>query len=594
MKALPIILLACLILAFTLFSRGCCSDCQTNLDNALVTAAEDELQGDVNGLKVSREDFDVTLEGTVPNEQAAKDAEVALNERLPGGRVNNLLKWGGAAAATGVGIAAAIPDSEPVVTPPAPEPAPVPVPVPSKIAKLTIKPTGNAELDRALAAANTGVSVGDPLADNGGKFQNALAAIPGVETVSVDVAKSGDNDFELVASIVPVPAPEPKIAKLTIKPTGNAELDKALATTSTGVNIGDPLADNGGKFQSALAGVPGVEGVSVEVEEAGDNDFELVATITPKAMEAAIPEPTPTPEPMIAKLTIMPTGDEELDRALASRNTGVSIGDPLADNGGKFQSGLTDVPGVETVSVEVKESGDNDYELVATVTPKPEPKPDVVTKLAVLGDGVKVPRGRVEAALGLAEGDVFDAKKLEGAEMRLKALDGVAEAAVRTEAVDGGFRIIANLTAPTPAPAPVPTPPAPEPTPEPIKSEPKKSPEPIAAGLAGLADLPIYFRPGHVCVDASDIGKLRTAARLIKEAGNDDPISLIGFSDPSGSSEAANKKMALRRAAEVRNLLIEEGVNRSILTTSSGGIDPGDGTKESYEHSRRVEIRATR
>jgi|GEM_PF-3202471 len=396
----------------------------------------------------------------------------------------------------------------------------------------------------------------------------------------------------------PIPAPAPpapaKIASIKFNSPDGSNIDRNALGRSLGFQVGD-VYEQGFLASGAknLGGIDGIQSASLNAAKAGNGDYDITATVTP------------TPPKKVQAVAVPTTGDADLDRALAAVNPGTNVGDLLrSDSAATMEERLESIDGIKDAKVTVEETADG-YKLNAMVTPEPKPeptppapapapKPDLVQQIAVRANGVDLPKTALAAAIGLNEGDAWQPDTLDGAADRLRKLPGVAEASVSSEKVPGGYRIVAKLTPPKPEPKVVKAPApkvaeAPKPAPKPAPAPPKQP----AAGLAGLADLPIYFRPGHVCVDASDIGKLRSAVKIIKAAGNDDPISLVGFSDPTGtSSDAARDKMALRRAAEVRNLMIDMGINRNIISTRSGGIDRGDGTKASYEHSRRVEIRS--
>jgi len=107
-----------------------------------------------------------------------------------------------------------------------------------------------------------------------------------------------------------------------------------------------------------------------------------------------------------------------------------------------------------------------------------------------------------------------------------------------------------------------------------------------------IAKIPaITFRAGHVCVDPPDMWKVDAAVKALKAAGNDDVISIIGYADARGNAEA-NRKMAYRRAAEVRNILITRGIRRENIRTVNGGIigDASDGP-EATAAARKTEFR---
>jgi peptidoglycan-associated lipoprotein len=113
--------------------------------------------------------------------------------------------------------------------------------------------------------------------------------------------------------------------------------------------------------------------------------------------------------------------------------------------------------------------------------------------------------------------------------------------------------------------------------------------------LAAQPPKPLYFRlffeTGTAVLDADSQSRLPdviSAAQNRKYA----KISVIGHTDRSGGSEI-NERIALQRAEEIRNLLIEEGLPENAVTARSHGehdnfIPTEDGVREAQ--NRRVEI----
>lgn len=196
-------------------------------------------------------------------------------------------------------------------------------------------------------------------------------------------------------------------------------------------------------------------------------------------------------------------------------------------------------------------------------------------------------RNRIEEENRLALLQAEEAKKAE--EARLLALQEVEETPEEVEVVEEAPVVeVVEPVVEEPVEVVV------EPTPQPVEvvEEPN-----FTGNLANdLAEVPsIYFREGHVCVDPPDMWKFNKIVQLLKDAGNDDKIDVIGYADARGSI-TRNKRMAYLRAAEVRNLLISNGIKRSNINTVNGGIDgalddPASYTSEATQEARRVEVR---
>lgn len=113
--------------------------------------------------------------------------------------------------------------------------------------------------------------------------------------------------------------------------------------------------------------------------------------------------------------------------------------------------------------------------------------------------------------------------------------------------------------------------------------------------LAAHPPTPLYFKlffeTGTAVLDAASqtrLPEIITAAQNRKHAR----ISVIGHTDRAGSAEI-NARIALQRAEEIRNLLIDEGLPEDAITARSHGendnfVPTADGVSEAQ--NRRVEI----
>jgi outer membrane protein OmpA-like peptidoglycan-associated protein len=173
-------------------------------------------------------------------------------------------------------------------------------------------------------------------------------------------------------------------------------------------------------------------------------------------------------------------------------------------------------------------------------------------------------------SLGVAVGQKYDPAQLVSVATKLKAIPNVKDATVAVEETEGGYDLIANLIADAPAPAPVAVP-AP------------------AELVAALGDINVYFATNSTEVNEADFKKLVRAAGAIVKAGNKNPVAVTGFADPRGNVEY-NQALSLRRANAVCDILVSNGVERSLLTPDGAGV-PGT---ESLEEQRRVEVRPSK
>lgn len=91
--------------------------------------------------------------------------------------------------------------------------------------------------------------------------------------------------------------------------------------------------------------------------------------------------------------------------------------------------------------------------------------------------------------------------------------------------------------------------------------------------------------------DASVDNYLDQLAERIKTSG--EKVTITGHTDNVGGDEA-NKALGLRRAKEIRDILVSKGVDRSQITTDSKGkdqpVDTND-TEAGRHNNRRAEVR---
>ena len=109
-----------------------------------------------------------------------------------------------------------------------------------------------------------------------------------------------------------------------------------------------------------------------------------------------------------------------------------------------------------------------------------------------------------------------------------------------------------------------------------------------------LDDRVIIHFPGNSTIkedNASVDNYLDRLANRIKTSG--ERVTITGHTDNIGGDEA-NRALGLRRAKEIRDILIAKGVNRSQITTDSKGGDQPVDTNETEAgrlNNRRAEVR---
>lgn len=101
----------------------------------------------------------------------------------------------------------------------------------------------------------------------------------------------------------------------------------------------------------------------------------------------------------------------------------------------------------------------------------------------------------------------------------------------------------------------------------------------------------LYFEAGSATLTAASAGEIEQILRTAAERAPAD-ISVVGHTDTVGPREA-NAQLALRRAAEIGQLLIDQGVDRDRLEVNSHGEDnllipTADDVAE--PRNRRVEV----
>ena len=84
---------------------------------------------------------------------------------------------------------------------------------------------------------------------------------------------------------------------------------------------------------------------------------------------------------------------------------------------------------------------------------------------------------------------------------------------------------------------------------------------------------------------------LEDLAQQVKDSGQ--KISITGHTDSKGDADI-NMNLGLRRAKEIRDILVSKGVNSALISTDSKGetqpVDTND-TEAGRHNNRRAEVR---
>jgi OOP family OmpA-OmpF porin len=117
-----------------------------------------------------------------------------------------------------------------------------------------------------------------------------------------------------------------------------------------------------------------------------------------------------------------------------------------------------------------------------------------------------------------------------------------------------------------------------------------------ATSSASAQDTLIYFDFDDAAIKGGEVGKVdRIAAKIGKNGSDTYSVSAIGYADRAGP-EGYNQNLSKRRAAAVRDALIERGVPAAAISTAGKGeaepIAPtADGVAEPENRRVRISIR---
>jgi len=125
--------------------------------------------------------------------------------------------------------------------------------------------------------------------------------------------------------------------------------------------------------------------------------------------------------------------------------------------------------------------------------------------------------------------------------------------------------------------------PAPAPAPRPVVHE------TVTLGAHAL------FNHDRSILRPEGMSELDTLASKLRSFSSVQSINVVGHTDSDGT-EAYNQGLSERRAASVKDYLIQQGVSGSVISTSGQGESSpatSNATKEGRQQNRRVEIGIT-
>ena len=101
--------------------------------------------------------------------------------------------------------------------------------------------------------------------------------------------------------------------------------------------------------------------------------------------------------------------------------------------------------------------------------------------------------------------------------------------------------------------------------------------------------LPVYFDKASEIIKDDQVEKVDKAAKAILAAGDEYELTVAGFADNIGNADY-NRDLSIRRANEVRKMLIQAGVKPESMEVQSFGEDVSNTDRSELWKSRRVEI----
>ncbi|MBP1644474.1 MAG: outer membrane protein and related peptidoglycan-associated protein [Bacteroidetes bacterium] len=99
---------------------------------------------------------------------------------------------------------------------------------------------------------------------------------------------------------------------------------------------------------------------------------------------------------------------------------------------------------------------------------------------------------------------------------------------------------------------------------------PASTPKEVKADFTGIK---VFFEIGKTTLDDKNFANLENVAKCIKDSKR--KVTITGYADSSTGKMSVNKKLALKRAQNIYNILVEKyGVNKDLLSVESSVVDP--------------------
>jgi outer membrane protein OmpA-like peptidoglycan-associated protein len=123
---------------------------------------------------------------------------------------------------------------------------------------------------------------------------------------------------------------------------------------------------------------------------------------------------------------------------------------------------------------------------------------------------------------------------------------------------------------------------------------PPKSAREAAASILSQLEPHLHFDPGQAAISLHAVPSLKELAQVMAQ----DPalrLNIAGHTDSTGSTHE-NQKLAVQRAAEVKRVLVENGVNGDRVSSEGVGSKLPKATNQTAEgrrENRRAEIEFT-
>lgn len=133
-----------------------------------------------------------------------------------------------------------------------------------------------------------------------------------------------------------------------------------------------------------------------------------------------------------------------------------------------------------------------------------------------------------------------------------------------------------------------------EPAPAPVAPAPAPAVKPVATVVTESVSLSAgaLFAVNSDTIKDAGKGELRDLAAHIKDLSDVQSVGIVGHTDSTGAA-AYNQKLSQRRAAAVKNFLMESGISTRVMTTLGLGEEEpvaSNASAEGRAKNRRVEI----